>query len=117
MLDEWYWFLLLGLASFRLTRLIITDKITNFLRKPFIEEVEEVNGNGETETYVLIKGKGLRGFFGELLSCHWCTGMWVTAGLFFLFYLYPLAGKPMLVILAAAGLAGIIESIINRIID
>ncbi|MGM0836792.1 MAG: DUF1360 domain-containing protein [Bacillota bacterium] len=117
MLDEWYWFLLLGLASFRLTRLIITDKITSFLRKPFIEEVEEVNGNGETETYVLIKGKGVRGFFGELLSCYWCTGMWVTAGLFFLLYLYPFVGKPVLVILAAAGLAGIIESSVNRIIS
>lgn len=116
-MDEWYWFLLLGLASFRLTRLIITDKITYFLRKPFIEEVEEENENGEMETYVLIKGKGLRGWFGELLSCHWCTGIWVAAGLFFFFYLYPFAGKPMLVILAAAGLAGIIESIVNRIIS
>lgn len=35
-------FLLLALATFRLTRLIVFDKITAFLRSSFIEEVEEV---------------------------------------------------------------------------
>ncbi len=26
-----------------------------------------------------VKGKGLRKWIGELLSCYWCTGVWVSA--------------------------------------
>ncbi|WP_078381378.1 DUF1360 domain-containing protein [Sutcliffiella halmapala] len=117
MFEGWYWFILLGLASFRMTRLVVTDKITYFMRRPFVEEVEEVDENGEAETYLIIKGNGIRAWIGELVSCHWCTGVWVTAGLFFLFELYPFIGKPFLIILAAAGLAGLIESIVNRMIS
>ncbi|KMJ58182.1 sporulation protein [Bacillus sp. LL01] len=117
MLESWFWFLLLGLASFRLTRLIVLDKIAGFLRKPFMEEIEEKNDKGEIEEYIVIKGKGLRRWIGELLSCYWCTGVWVTTGLFFLMTFYPIVGQPVLIIFAAAGLAGILESIVARIID
>ncbi|WP_223700650.1 DUF1360 domain-containing protein [Sutcliffiella deserti] len=112
--EHWYWFILLGLASFRLTRLIVSDKITYFLRRPFVEEVEEVDENGEMESYLIIKGKGIRAWIGELISCHWCTGVWVTTGLFFLYKFYPFLGESVLVIFAAAGVAGIVESFVNR---
>lgn len=117
MFEHWYWFLLLGLASFRMTRLVVTDKITYFIRRPFLEEIDEVSEDGEVETYLIIKGKGIRAWIGQLLSCHWCTGVWVTVGLFFLMELNPFIGKPVLIILAAAGFAGIVESIVNRIIS
>ncbi len=117
MLENWFWFLLLGLASFRLTRLIVLDMITSFIRKPFMEEIEEKNDKGEIEEYIVIKGTGLRGFVGELLSCYWCTGVWVTTGLFILVTFYPFAGKPVLIIFAAAGVAGILESIVAKISD
>ncbi|WP_404449375.1 DUF1360 domain-containing protein [Sutcliffiella horikoshii] len=117
MLEGWFWFLLLGLASFRVTRLIVLDKIAGFIRRPFMEEVEEKNDQGELEEYIIIKGKGLRRWIGDLLSCYWCTGVWVTTGLFLLVSFYPFAGKPVLIIFAAAGIAGILESIVARIID
>ncbi|WP_339149697.1 MULTISPECIES: DUF1360 domain-containing protein [unclassified Sutcliffiella] len=117
MLESWFWFLLLGLASFRLTRLIVLDKIAAFIRRPFMEEIEEKNDKGEIEEYIVLKGKGIRRWIGELLSCYWCTGIWVTTGLFLLMMFYPLAGKPVLFILAAAGIAGIIESILSKLID
>lgn len=117
MLESWFWVLLLGLASFRLTRLIVLDKIAAFIRKPFMEEIEEKNDKGEIEEYIILKGKGIRRWMGELLNCYWCTGVWVTTGLFLLITLYPLAGKPVLIIFAAAGIAGILESIVAKIID
>ncbi|QFT88430.1 Sporulation protein YjcA [Bacillus sp. THAF10] len=116
MLESWFWFLMLGLASFRITRLIVFDKIAGFIRKPFLEEREEQNEHGEIEEYIVIKGKGLRRWMGELLSCYWCTGVWVTTGLFLLIMFYPMAGKPVLLIFAAAGVAGIIESVVEKLI-
>ncbi|MCG1020154.1 DUF1360 domain-containing protein [Sutcliffiella horikoshii] len=117
MLENWFWFILLGLASFRLTRLVVLDKITTIIRKPFVEEIEEENENGEMEAYIIIKGKGIRKWIGELLSCYWCTGVWVTTGLFLLITFYPFAGKSALIIFAAAGVAGIMESIVGKLID
>jgi hypothetical protein len=52
-------FLLLSLASFRVTRLITTDDITQPLRDRLPDN-----------------------WLAELLSCSWCCGVWVTAVLF-----------------------------------
>lgn len=82
-----------------------------------MEEIEEKNDKGEIEEYIIIKGKGLRRWIGELLSCYWCTGVWVTTGLFFLVTFNPLLGKPVLIIFGAAGVAGILEGILAKIID
>ncbi|GAA3329486.1 hypothetical protein GCM10020331_077740 [Ectobacillus funiculus] len=79
-MNNWFFCLFLfALASFRLTRLIVYDKITKFIRNPFIEEVDVQDEDGSVVTYVRIKGRGLRKWIGELLSCYWCTGIWTTA--------------------------------------
>lgn len=115
--ENWFWFILLGLASFRLTRLIVYDKICEFLRKPFLEEMEEVNEQGEIEQFIGIKGQGLRAWVGELLSCYWCTGGWASLFLFLFFLYSPFFGKGTIAILAIAGLAGIIETFVNKNLD
>lgn len=107
--------LMLALASFRLTRLIVNDKITEFIRAPFFDEFEEKNAEGETETYITPKKGGIRGFFGELLSCYWCTGIWSSIFLFGLYVLYPLVATPIILVMAVAGLAAIIETIVQRL--
>src|SRR5690606_25909625 len=110
-------FVLIALATFRLTRLIVFDKITEFVRKPFIEEVEEINEHGEIEFYIETKGNGLSKWIGELLSCHWCRGMWVSIFLI-LFYLYfPFYAQIPILILAVAAVAAIIELIIGLLMD
>nr|WP_239583419.1 DUF1360 domain-containing protein [Metabacillus iocasae] len=102
--------ILFVLATFRLTRLIVFDKITWFIRQPFHEVVEESKEDGSVETYLHIKGKGLRKWIGELLSCYWCTGMWCALALYFSYLAIPHLAFPLISILAIAGLAGIIES-------
>ncbi|MFL6561249.1 MAG: DUF1360 domain-containing protein, partial [Bacillus sp. (in: firmicutes)] len=62
--------IILSLASFRLTRLFVFDKITEFIREPFFNEIKEVDEYGEIEVYYLPKEKGVKKFFGELLSCY-----------------------------------------------
>jgi Protein of unknown function (DUF1360) len=109
--------LILALASFRLTRLIVYDKITGFLRRPFLKEVEEKNENGELEVYWVVREGRIRSFFGELLSCYWCTGMWSAIFLYVSYYLYASFAAPVLLILAVAGLAAIIETLVQKLID
>ncbi len=107
-------FILLGLASFRLTRLLVFDKITAFIRNIFIREVEEVDEKGEKAVYLIPKDGVVKGFFGELLSCYWCTGVWSSICLYAFFVLWPTFAVPVLIILAISGLAAIIETIIQN---
>ncbi|MET3698326.1 uncharacterized protein DUF1360 [Bacillus oleivorans] len=106
-------FFLLSLASFRLTRLVVFDKITEFIRRPFFVEWTEVNENGEVETYIKPKEKGFQSWVGELISCYWCTGVWSALGLYGGYLAYPSLFQPIIVVLAIAGLAALIETIVH----
>ena len=109
-------FILLCLASFRLTRLIVFDTITTFIRKPFHEISEETNENGVVETYLNIKGTGLKFWIGELLSCYWCVAVWASIFLFFSYIYIPVIAGPLIVILSIAAVASIIEAIVSKLI-
>ncbi|NYE05483.1 hypothetical protein F4694_002236 [Bacillus niacini] len=106
-------FTLLALASFRLTRLIVFDKITEFLRDPFFDEIEEENEDGTMEVYYLPKATPIKKFIGELLSCYWCTGVWVSAAMVIGYLLLPFVFVPIILVFAVAGLAAILESIVQ----
>ena len=108
-------FILLALASFRLTRLVIFDKITEFIRRPFFVEWTEVNEDGEEETYIRPKEKGIQSWIGELLSCYWCMGVWSSIGLYGGFIFFPSIFQPIIVIFAIAGLAAFIETLVHAI--
>lgn len=117
MIDNVFDLILLSLASFRLTRLIVYDKITAFLRKPFFEETEEKNEKGEIDIYIIPRKKGFRGWIGQLLSCYWCTGVWMTMAIVAASYFIPFWSAPIIVVLAVAGLAAIIETIVQRFME
>ncbi|QDP39045.1 DUF1360 domain-containing protein [Radiobacillus deserti] len=110
---SWFLFILLGLASFRFTHLIVYDKITKWIREPFIQEEEVELEDGTIEITISTKGTGIRKFMGELLSCHWCTGIWSAAILYSLYVFLPAIAFPLIVILAIAGLAAIIETLLG----
>ncbi|MEH7223922.1 DUF1360 domain-containing protein [Bacillus sp. JJ1566] len=109
-------FILLGLASFRLTRLLVSDKITEFIRRPFHEVIQEELPDGTVEEYIQLKGTGLKRWIGELLSCYWCTGVWSTAFLYILYELYLPLSEPLILIFAIAGLASIIETCVIKLL-
>ncbi|PLT28503.1 DUF1360 domain-containing protein [Peribacillus deserti] len=112
LLDVNFWLLLmLGLASFRLTRLLVFDKITHFIREPFFDEITETDEQGNEEVYIIPKMQGPRKFIGELLSCFWCTGIWVSVFLLGIHYFIPFLGDPLILILAVAAIGSLIEVI------
>jgi Protein of unknown function (DUF1360) len=67
-----------GAATHKISRLLAKDKVTSFLRAPFVRFVEE-SGHGEVSEEP--RGSGLRLATGELLVCPYCLGQWVAAGL------------------------------------
>ena len=109
--------ILLGLATFRLTRLLVYDQITDFIRRPFHEIEEEIQEDGTVEEYIHIKGKGIQRFIGELLSCHWCTGIWSAAFLYIGYSYLPTIFNPILIILSIAALAAILQVIVLYLTD
>jgi Protein of unknown function (DUF1360) len=101
--------LILVLASFRLTHLIVFDEIASFIRKPFLSVTYEADVSGQLVRNVQYKGTGLRRWIGELLSCHWCVGVWVAAGTVVLYLYFPIT-YPFLLVMAIAGAAAVIET-------
>jgi hypothetical protein len=106
---SWIDLVILILASFRITHLLVFDKITTFIRKPFISVVYEEDDLGQIEEIIQPKGTGLRYFIGSLLSCYWCTGKWVSLAVVAVYFYVPMS-YPILIVFAVAGAAAIIES-------
>jgi hypothetical protein len=67
-----------GIATHKISRLITKDKVTAFLRAPFVSYGEPI-GHGELEESP--RGDGLRYVVGELLVCPYCVGQWVVGAL------------------------------------
>jgi hypothetical protein len=86
-------FFVLILATFRLTRLFVYDSVTDFIRDFF-------RRNSRTVT--------------ELLSCPWCTGIWMALLVGFFYFLTPLAWYPIFLV-ALAGAGTFIQFTMNRI--
>lgn len=59
---------IIGMASFRLTRLFTLDKIFSFARAWFFD----TNEHGG----MVKPGTGIRRIAAELIECPWCTGLW-----------------------------------------
>jgi hypothetical protein len=78
-------FFMLTLATFRVTRLLVHDLVSDFIRDRF-----------ESATH----GLGLS--MHDLLDCPWCTGAWVSLGIGYVYFLLPMAW-PILLALAVAG--------------
>jgi hypothetical protein len=65
-----------GIATFKLSRIISKGRVTSFARAPFTE-VRESAGRGEVEEAA--RGSGLRRAVGELVVCPYCIGAWIGA--------------------------------------
>ena len=64
-----------GIATHKLSRLITKDKVTAFIRAPFVR-FEETSGYGEVSEEP--RGDGLRYATGELLVCPYCVSQWIV---------------------------------------
>lgn len=102
-------FIILALATFRLTRLVVYDKITAFFREQFYDVVEL-----KTKKRLEKPAKGPRRTLADLISCPWCIGLWAAAFVVFFYYLTPFVYYVVL-FLAVAGLATSLQLFANMI--
>ena len=100
-------FVLITLASWRLVRLVVYDKIFAFFREQFYDAVEDRG------VAMLVKPvKGPRRTVIDLLLCPWCFGIWATAVVLFFFLLTPYAYYPV-VLLALSAVVSILQIVSN----
>ncbi len=108
-------FVLLSIATFRLTHLLVFDEIAEFMRRPFQNVTEEVDENGDVYQYVSGRGNGIRKFIGDMLSCYWCSGIWASLILFVGITYLGSVTLPVVCVLAIAGVAAIIETVVRKL--
>jgi len=98
--------IILGLATFRVIRLMTYDKITQFLREPFLNKVE----GGYQKPAV-----GFRRAVAELFECVWCTGAWAAVCVYSA-YLFAPWGVFAVYILAISALGTVFQNFSQMIV-
>lgn len=94
---------LLAAATFALADVIAKEKVSTWLREPFVEE-------GADHKPVRPEGSGLRYAVGELLTCTRCVGTWSALALVGLRTASPPAGRAVSTVLALAGANDVLQS-------
>jgi hypothetical protein len=92
----------IGLASYKLGRLVAKDEVTAFIRAPVTEGQE----SGEEEP----KGRGLERALGELVTCPYCIGLWLAAGLSCSLVLFPRETRFVTTIFGAQAVADFLNA-------
>ena len=102
-------FVLMTLATWRLTRLFVYDNITKFIREQFFDVVKVGKG------YTLEKPKvGPRRTLADLLTCPWCMGVWAAAVVIFFYLVTPYATYPIM-LLALSAVATFLQLLSNLV--
>lgn len=102
-------FVILGFACFRITHLIVSDEFMSFFRAFFVNEVNERDARGRWIKLQYPKLPMWRAYIGALISCPWCTGVWVGALLVIGWYLIPDIIFPISLVFAVSGLGVTVE--------
>jgi len=88
--------LLIILASYRMTRILVFEKIFKYFR--------DVLKNRE-DLYLI-------GTLSSIITCPWCAGVWVTLVIIVFYYLVPF-GVVLVYVLALAGVASVVILLSN----
>ena len=86
----------LSAATFKAARTLARDKVTSFVREPFVEG-DAYDGADEVPA-----GDGMQQALGELVTCTRCVGTWLAAGLAATQVVAPRFGRLLTWSLAAA---------------
>jgi hypothetical protein len=86
----------LALATYRLTRILVFDKIFKFFR-------DFIRANSQLQAIYVVK---------EILGCPWCAGVWVALFNVVIYFLVPY-GNLFVYLLAIAGIASFFVIFVN----
>jgi hypothetical protein len=103
---------MLSLASLRAGRLLSYDLVTEPIREPFTETKPDPSGAGDT---VVPQGKGVRGTFGELISCPTCSGTWAAAIMATFLRFAPGPARLFMAIVGATGIAELLNALLEAL--
>jgi hypothetical protein len=92
--------LLIGLGTFKLSRLVTKEKVLQPLREPFVESTEP---GADSEVNSSPGGTGVHRAVGELLTCPFCISVWIAT-----VFVGAFAVAPRAVRLIASGLAAVV---------
>ena len=104
---SWMTYIMLILASYRFTHLIVFDKITEFIRKPFMKKINVKTADGTKSKEVPAS------MFGYLLKCYWCAGIWSAIILGAAYLLFPKVTFVFILIFSIAGGQSILETFVG----
>ena len=91
---------LIGMGTFKLSRLFAKEKVLQPVRAPFVEDVEPGAGS---EVNCEPAGTGLRRAIGELITCPFCISVWIAT-----VFVAAFAVVPRAVRLVGAGLTAVV---------
>ncbi|MBT2572377.1 DUF1360 domain-containing protein [Bacillus sp. ISL-51] len=112
---SWLTYLMIILASYRLTHLIVFDKITEFIRKPFTKQEKTIDAAGHVGQKHVPSST-----FGYMLQCYWCAGVWCAILIGICYLIWPRYANPVIFILSIAGAQAILETFVGvgtKVID
>lgn len=104
--------LILGLACFRITHFFTSDTLTMPLRAWLVDERIEPDALGRMVQIPVPRAPAWRGVLGTLVTCTWCLGVWVAAGLVAGLHVWR-SGTAMIVLVAAVAGAGIVMEMLT----
>ncbi len=102
---DWLTMLILALGIYRLTDIIVFEKVCEPFRLLFTEHGPD---NGRR-----MATKGLKGFLAQLFGCNSCTGVWVAMTVVYLFVFLPQPTFIFMVIIALTGFERFFSKIYN----
>ncbi|MDB5225752.1 MAG: hypothetical protein JWL87_704 [Candidatus Adlerbacteria bacterium] len=105
--------LLMAFAAFRVTRLVVYDKITRWFRELFAE-TRSYEKDGTWYVEVKPHVSGFRSTVYDLLNCPWCIGVWSALVVTFCYFVFPWAWS-VVFFLALAGAGSMLQIIANGI--
>ncbi|MFP4402540.1 MAG: DUF1360 domain-containing protein [Candidatus Nanoarchaeia archaeon] len=91
---------LMALATQRLTRFIMKDKIVQSIR-------DGIKRKSATNSFFYT--------INELIVCSWCTSMWAALFIIIVYYSFPLLSIPLLIVLSISSIASIIQALLSKI--
>jgi hypothetical protein len=90
----------IGLASYKIGRLIAKEEVASFVRAPVTQDEET------TEP----KPEGFQRVLGELVTCPYCIGLWVASGFSYSLVLFPRQTRLVTTIFGAQAVADFLNA-------
>jgi uncharacterized protein DUF1360 len=97
----------IGLASYKVGRLIAKDRVTSFVRAPVTQDPEATEPKREGPAQVI----------GELVTCPYCIGLWAASGFAYSLVLFPRQTRLVTTIFGGQAIADFLNAAFVRLRD